>query len=187
MGVRVSRRARLSLSRTLTARRIRFVEEYLIDLNSTRAATAAGYSQKNADVIGPRLLANGAVRTAIEKAQQARSQGTGLTQDRVLYELEHLAFSNIDHYLVNDHGRLTLREGAPAHALRAIARVRHRKTTKTVGDAVITDCETELVLWDKPTMLRLAGRHVGLFTDRLDNNTLLGKDGRPAKPFATRR
>jgi phage terminase small subunit len=42
----------------LTPRQKRFVDEYLVDLNATRAAKRAGYSPKttSAQVIGSRLL-----------------------------------------------------------------------------------------------------------------------------------
>ena len=38
--------------------------------------------------------------------------------------------------------------------------------------------QIEVRLWDKPTMLRLAGRHIGVrgFTDRLE---ITGRNGKP--------
>lgn len=51
----------------LTPRQRRFVGEYLKDLNATQAAIRAGYSEKNARVIGPRLLLNVAIREAVER------------------------------------------------------------------------------------------------------------------------
>jgi phage terminase small subunit len=72
------------------------VEEYLIELNGTKAAIRAGYSKKKARS-SPHNLKKRNIAAAIAKAKQARSEWTGITQDRVLLELEHLAFSNIDH------------------------------------------------------------------------------------------
>jgi len=40
----------------LTPKQQLFVKEYLTDLNATAAAKRAGYSEKNADKIGPELL-----------------------------------------------------------------------------------------------------------------------------------
>ncbi|MCQ9186663.1 terminase small subunit, partial [Streptomyces sp. IBSBF 2953] len=40
----------------LTAKKQRFVDEYLIDLNATQAAIRASYSQKTAASQGERLL-----------------------------------------------------------------------------------------------------------------------------------
>jgi phage terminase small subunit len=41
----------------LTPKQARFVEEYLLDLNATQAATRAGYSKKTANEQGAQLLA----------------------------------------------------------------------------------------------------------------------------------
>ena len=73
--------------RGLTPKQKRFVEEYLIDLNSTAAARRAGYSEKTADRIGPELLGKTCVSKAIEAAKQKRSARTEVTQDRVILEL----------------------------------------------------------------------------------------------------
>lgn len=43
---------------SLTPKQQRFVAEYLVDMNATQAAIRAGYSQKTADVQGPRLFGN---------------------------------------------------------------------------------------------------------------------------------
>jgi phage terminase small subunit len=67
------------LEGNLTPRQQRFVEEYLVDLNATRAYTRAGYRAKNdnvAAVSASRLLRNAKVRAALETAQQVRSHET---------------------------------------------------------------------------------------------------------------
>jgi phage terminase small subunit len=66
----------------LTAKRQRFVEEYLIDLNATAAAGRAGYKHPNKQ--GPRLLVN----VGIAAAKQARSQRAQVDQDYVLCRLK---------------------------------------------------------------------------------------------------
>lgn len=71
----------------LTPKQERFVEEYLIDLNATQAATRAGYSERTANEQGARLLANVSVRSAIAEAQKARSERTQITQDYVLMSI----------------------------------------------------------------------------------------------------
>jgi phage terminase small subunit len=62
----------------LTPKQQRFVDEYLIDLNATQAAIRAGYTARNADVTGPRLLGNVGVAAAIARGQQkgaAKAEG----------------------------------------------------------------------------------------------------------------
>lgn len=72
---------------SLTPKQVRFVEEYLIDLNATQAAIRAGYSANNADVTGPRMLGNVGVLAAIEERQQKRAAKFELTQDWVIERL----------------------------------------------------------------------------------------------------
>lgn len=58
----------------LTANQLRFVDEYLIDLNATRAAEAAGYSKRTARQQGARLLTNVDIAAAIQTAKQQRAE-----------------------------------------------------------------------------------------------------------------
>jgi phage terminase small subunit len=51
---------------SLTSKQVRFAEEYLVDMNATRAAIRAGYSEKTASRIGPELLGKTWVREAVE-------------------------------------------------------------------------------------------------------------------------
>lgn len=163
----------MATRKNLTPRQEMFVAEYLIDLNATQAAIRAGYSAKGADVTGSKLLVNPKVAAAVTAAKAARAEKTGITQDRVLVELALLAFSDHTHYEVDDEGTLELAGEAPDGAHRSIASVKRR--IRTDKDGAVTR-EVELKLWDKPGMLRLAGRHVGLFPDRME---LTGKDGQP--------
>lgn len=75
----------------MTPKQARFVDEYLIDLNATRAAIRAGYSVKTAEVQGSRLLRDAKVQAAISARQAQRSERTEITQDRVLEELWAIA------------------------------------------------------------------------------------------------
>lgn len=79
----------------LTPQQQRFVDEYLIDLNATQAATRAGYSPDTANQQGSRLLANVGVGKAIADAMEQRSVRTRVTADRVLTELARIGFGDI--------------------------------------------------------------------------------------------
>lgn len=61
---------------SLNAKTRLFVQEYLVDLNATKAAIRAGYSEKTAYSQGQRLLKNVEVQKAIEEAQKARAEKT---------------------------------------------------------------------------------------------------------------
>ncbi len=74
----------------LTDKQKRFVEEYLIDLNATQAAIRTGYSEKTAYSIGQENLKKPEVQTAIQEAQNKRSERVQISQDDVLRDLMEL-------------------------------------------------------------------------------------------------
>jgi len=80
---------------TLTARRQRFVEEYLADpeLNATRAYERAGYKARGgaARVCAHRLLADPDVAAAIAEAMRERSERVQVTADSVVQRLDEVA------------------------------------------------------------------------------------------------
>ncbi|MDP9572400.1 UNVERIFIED_ORG: phage terminase small subunit [Agrobacterium larrymoorei] len=81
--------------RHLSEKQSRFVEEYLKDLNATKAAIRAGYSEKTAHSQGPRLLENVGIATAIEKAKAQRSERTQIDADWLLKRLADEAVADI--------------------------------------------------------------------------------------------
>jgi len=72
----------------MTPRQSRFVDEYLCDLVASKAAIRAGYSLRRASEIGYQLLQKTTVQEAISKRMNARALRTGITQDKVLFDLE---------------------------------------------------------------------------------------------------
>lgn len=81
----------------LTEKQKRFADEYLIDLNATRAYKVAYPNVKKDDVAaqaGSRLLRNVKVSAYIEKRIKEREKRTEITQDMVLRELASIGFAN---------------------------------------------------------------------------------------------
>lgn len=76
---------------TLTEKQRRFIDEYLIDLNATAAAKRAGYSEKNADKIGPQLLGKTRIAQELAGRLKKRQERTEITQDWVIEKLKDLA------------------------------------------------------------------------------------------------
>ena len=72
----------------MTEKQKLFVKHYLLDLNATKAAIAAGYSERSAKVTGCRLLTNANVKAAIEKAAQERAERLKLSADYVLETIQ---------------------------------------------------------------------------------------------------
>jgi len=80
----------------MTERQKRFADEYLIDLNATRAYKAAYPTVKKdaaAWANASRLLSNAKVREHIQARQQARQERTEITQDMVVRELRDIAMA----------------------------------------------------------------------------------------------
>ena len=82
----------------LNAKQNRFVEEYLVDLNATKAAIRAGYSERTAEVIGYENLRKPQIQEAIQAAIEKRSERTEITQDKVVAELGKVAFAEAHDY-----------------------------------------------------------------------------------------
>ena len=78
-------------AKKLTPKQATFVEEYLIDLNATRAAKAAGYSEKTAKQMGSENLSKPDVQDAVAKAMDARSKRVLITQDDVIINIMRLS------------------------------------------------------------------------------------------------
>lgn len=164
------------MDRPLIPKRQRFVEEYLIDLNATRAAERAGYSPKTANEQGARLLADASVQAAIATAVAERSERTKITSDDVLRELARIGFSDAWNYR-QVGGSLELAPDAPEDATRAVASVKHKTRTIPQKDGEpIVEHTVEFRLWDKNTALANLGKHLGMFVDR---HEVTGKDGEP--------
>lgn len=89
----------------LTEKQKRFCEEWMLDMNSTQAATRAGYSAKTANEQGARLLAKASVQAYIKELREKLKKKLEITQERVLQELARISFSDIRKYY-NDDGSL---------------------------------------------------------------------------------
>ena len=68
----------------LTAKQQRFVDEYLVDGNGTRAAVAAGYGLAGAAVAAHRVLKNAKARAVIEARQGVDGQRLQIERQDVL-------------------------------------------------------------------------------------------------------
>lgn len=71
-----------------------FAREFLIDLNATRAAIRAGYSERSAYNQGQRLMKRDDVRIIIQAEMDKRSARTNITQDMVLKRWWEIATAN---------------------------------------------------------------------------------------------
>lgn len=77
-----------------------FCEEYLIDLNATKAAIRAGYSKKTAQQIGSENLLKLVIQNYITELKEKRNKRVQVSQDEVLNHLNILRKSRIDEYVI---------------------------------------------------------------------------------------
>jgi phage terminase small subunit len=77
---------------TLTPKQQRFVAEFLVDLNATKAYIRAGYSAKGAQQSASRLLLNAVVQAAVTARQTVQLERADLKKERVLEEYRRIAF-----------------------------------------------------------------------------------------------
>ena len=71
----------------LTAKQAKFVAEYRVDANGTRAAVAAGYGVAGARVAACRLLTNTNVQKALQARQSADATKLSIQRNDVLQSL----------------------------------------------------------------------------------------------------
>ncbi len=162
----------------LTPKQERFVAEYLVDLNATQAAIRAGYSAKTAYSIGQRLLKHVEVAAAIEARKAKAVAKTGITADRVLAELEGMAFARIEHYDVDAAGNVTPKPDAPAHVAAGLVSVKRREWSDGSGGHTV---EVEWKVNEKMSPLKIAGKYADVkgFADKVE---VTGKDGKDLMP-----
>ena len=137
----------------MTPRQRRFVEEYLVDLNATRAAKRAGF----ADGSAWRLMRNPEVAAGIEKAQAARAERTRVTADKVVEELAKVAFGDPRRLFSWGPDGVVLRESSELTEAEA-AIVSEISETRTAAGG-----SRRIKLRCKLTALTALGKHLGLF------------------------
>ena len=84
----------MSDDKMLNTKQRKFAVEYMLDFNATRAAIAAGYSQKTAYSIGHENLKKPEIRDFIKAQQQQQMDDHFLSQSAVVNELIRYAFRN---------------------------------------------------------------------------------------------
>ena len=138
-----------------------FADEYLIDLNATRAYKVAYPSAKKDETAmanGSRMLRNAKVAEYIAERMQERQERTEVTQDRVIAELAAIAFAKATDYVSIKDDEVLLRDTdkLTEAQVRAIAGIKQGKNG------------IELKLNDKEKALELLGRHLGMFKDKVE-------------------
>ena len=169
---------------SLTAKQKRFCDEYLIDLNATQAAIRAGYSEKTAYRTGADNLRKPQIEEYIAKRQKELSRSTEITQERVIKELALIAFSNNADYAHVVEKKLQVEAGGTlADVLDKDGNPVMYRTVEPVLTEELTEEQKralavikkgrdglEVKSCDKVKALELLGKHLGIFTDKIEAN-----------------
>ena len=122
----------------------RFCDEYLIDLNATRAYKVAYprcKKDETANAASSRMLRNVKVQEYISEKQKEIEERTEVTQDMVIRELAAIAFSK-----ASDYAKLEEQK-------KALSGIKEGKFGIQVDSC------------DKVKALELLGKHLGMFSD----------------------
>lgn len=149
-------------------RRTRFIKEYLIDKNATRAAIAAGYGKKGAAVAANRLLKDVKIRRAIESANAKINAKLDITVERVKLELARLAFFDPLEFWNEDGTAKPLHE-ISEDARRAIAGLEVAELFEGSGnERALAGYIKKFKLSDKGANLERLGKHLQMFPTKVE-------------------
>lgn len=138
-----------------------FADEYLIDLNATRAYRAAYPNCKkdsSADAAARKLLGNTRIQTYITERMEERQKRTEITQDMVLQELAAIAFARATDYVSVMGGMVEVKDTDQLSDSQIAAIAGIKETQNGI----------EVKLGSKEKTLELLGRHLGMWNDKLD-------------------
>ena len=155
----------------MNAKQRKFVAAYLKEPNATKAAQSAGYSAKTAYSIGQRLLKIPEIKAAIG----ARLDKLDITAERVLGELAKLAFLDPRRFFNEDGSLKSVRE-LDDDTAPSLAGIEHEKLFEHYGkgQAKQVGMTTKIKIADKGINLERLGRHLKLFTDKVEHTGLEG-------------
>jgi len=166
----------------ITEKQKKFVDEYLIDLNATRAYKAAYPSVKKDEVAASaavRLLKNVKVQAYMKERQKKIQERTEVTQDRVILELARIAFSNGSDFakvVTKPRKRMVWNDQTQEYEEKEIEEqfvelvdTDALPVDKRAAIAAIKEGKygIEVVSCDKVKALELIGKHLGMFKDKV--------------------
>lgn len=141
-----------------------FVAEYLKDQNGTRAALAAGYSEKTAHVIAANLLNNVKVSRAIAEELDSRTKKTKIDADYVLKRLIQMDEMDVADICDAETGKIEQNMTKWPEVWRKSITSLSFRTIKDIedGKATITQVLREVKLPAKDRLLELIGKHTNV-------------------------
>ena len=155
----------------MTPAQKRFCEEYMIDLNATRAYKIAYPSCKKdetANANSSRLLRNDKVKEYIEIKQKELEEKSGVTQQRIIDELAKIAFADI-RKAYDGNGNLKSIQDIDDETAGAIVGIESFEEYEGRGEdrEYIGDTK-KIKMADKIRAAELLGKHLGMFKEKIE-------------------
>jgi len=150
-----------------------FVNEYLIDLNATRAGLRAGYSEKTAKSQASRLLTNIDVQEAFQAGMAARSERTGIDQDKVLKSIANLAFYDPRDAMSWSDAGVSVKNSEELTNDQVMQITEVSQSFNKAGGLVVN-----VKFADRAKYIKMLGDHLGLFQQKIQ---LTGEGGGPVQ------
>lgn len=160
----------MSNQNELTPQQERFCHEYIVDLNGTQAAIRASYSVDTARQQGSRLLSNANVQELVYKLNQERIKDVKIDANFVLGELHKIASSSVKDML-NDDGTFKNISEIPDHVAKTIQNIdieERVERDRDTGEEIAVVKVVKVKLWNKDKSLENLGKHLKLFTDKME-------------------
>lgn len=149
-----------------------FVKQYVIDFNATRAyRDVYKCSDRAATASSRNLLANTCIQELVKKEIERVERDTEVTKDRIVLELARIAFLDIREAF-DKEGRLIDVHNLSERVSRSIGgiEISRQKTVDSEGNDIIEDSIHKLKIIDKSRALEMLGKHLMMFTDKVDHN-----------------
>ena len=152
----------------LNDKQLRFIEEYLVDLNATQAAIRAGYSERSAYSQGERLLKHDEVLAEINKRKARLSERCDVKAADVIRQLSRSALSD-PRKLVNEDGSPKGLHELPDDIAMAIQGV----DVVTIGNSAVDRGQVlKYRMADKNSAADKLMKHLGLYEKDNSQKTL---------------
>ena len=142
----------------LSAKQQRFVDEYCVDFNGTKAAIRAGYAANSAFVQAARLLSYDKIKKALDEKRLEIAEESKLKVSDVIDELRNIAFSDITQVVSFSASKAKVKS----------SRKLSEDAKKTIASVSQTQNGLTIKLHDKVKALELLGRYLNIFTDRVE-------------------
>lgn len=165
----------------LTEKQKIFCNEYLVDLNATRSYKKAYPNVKKDEVAranASRLLTKANIKEYVDKRIKDREKRTEITQDNVIKELAAIAFANGSDYakVVNKqifvNGEPVLDEEGNPQTYQDVELMLTENLTSIQKKAIASIKRgkngIEVSTCDKVRALELLGKHLGMFTNKVE-------------------